>query len=191
MEDAMAAGDTRERIMAAARLTVQDRGYSGLSFRELAKDVGIKSASIHHYFPTKGELGGALADRYTSDFAEYLDGLLADGLDPRTCLVRYTDVFRDTLRNDNRMCLAGIMAAEHKELPDEVRTEVVKFGAMNENWIARVLAKIGTPDPNGISHRARAIFAAIEGAQLVARSRGDVSVYEEIVATYRGSGLIP
>ena len=57
----MTTGDTRERIMAAARLTVQDRGYSGLSFRELAKDVGIKSASIHHYFPTKGELGGALA----------------------------------------------------------------------------------------------------------------------------------
>ncbi len=187
----MAAGDTKERIMAAARLTVQDRGYSGLSFRELAKDVGIKSASIHHYFPTKGDLGGALADRYTSDFAAYLDGLLADGLDPRTCLARYTDVFRDTLRNDNRMCLAGIMAAEHKELPDEVRTEVVKFGAMNEAWIARVLAKTGAADPGDIQHRARAIFAAIEGAQLVARSRGDVSVYEEIVATYRESGLIP
>ena len=177
--------------MAAARLTVQDRGYSGLSFRELAKDVGIKSASIHHYFPTKGELGGALADRYTSDFAAYLDGLLADGLDPQTCLARYTDVFRDTLRNDNRMCLAGILAAEHKELPDEVRTEVVKFGAMNENWIARVLAKTGAADPKDIRRRARAIFAAIEGAQLVARSRGDVSVYEEITATYRGSGLIP
>ena len=79
----MAAGDTKERIMAAARLTVQDRGYSGLSFRELAKEVGIKSASIHHYFPTQGELGGALADRYTSDFAAYLDGLLADGSIPK------------------------------------------------------------------------------------------------------------
>lgn len=187
----MVTSDTKERIMAVARLTVQDRGYSGLSFRELAKEVGIKSASIHHYFPTKGELGGALADRYTADFATYLDGLLADGLDPQTCLARYTDVFRDTLRNDNRMCLAGILAAEHKELPDEVQNEVVKFGAMNENWIARVLAKAGAANPEDIRRRARAIFAAIEGAQLVARSRGDVSVYEEIVATYRGSGLIP
>ena len=65
--------------MTAARLTVQDRGYGGLSFRELAKEVGIKSASIHHYFPTKGELGSALAARYTSDFLHYLDGLLAEG----------------------------------------------------------------------------------------------------------------
>ncbi len=62
--------------MTAARLTVQDRGYGGLSFRELAKEVGIKSASIHHYFPTKGELGSALAARYTSDFLHYLDELL-------------------------------------------------------------------------------------------------------------------
>ena len=69
--------DTKQKILAAARLTVQDRGYAGLSFRELAKEVGIKSASIHHYFPTKGELGAALANRYTADFADYLDGLLA------------------------------------------------------------------------------------------------------------------
>lgn len=187
----MTISDTRERIMAAARLTVQDRGYSGLSFRELAKDVGIKSASIHHYFPSKGELGGALAERYTSDFAAYLDGLLAEGLDPETCLARYTDVFRDTLRNDNRMCLAGILAAEHKELPEEVQSEVVKFGTMNENWISRVLERTGIADPGEAQRRARAIFAAIEGAQLVARSRNDVSVYEEIVATYRANGLIP
>jgi TetR/AcrR family transcriptional repressor of nem operon len=191
MEIDMTAVDTRERIMAAARLTVQDRGYSGLSFRELAKDVGIRSASIHYYFSTKGELGGALADRYTSDFAGYLDGLLDQGLDAEACMARYTDVFGNTLRNDNRMCLAGIMAAEHKELPEEVRTEVVKFGTMNENWIARVLAKSGVADTGEAQRRARAIFAAIEGAQLVARSREDVGVYDQIVATYRKSGLVP
>lgn len=187
----MSASDTRERIMMAARLTVQDRGYSGLSFRELAKDVGIKSASIHYYFASKGELGGALANRYTSDFAEYLDSLLTDGLDPQTCLARYTDVFGNTLRNDNRMCLAGIMAAEHKELPEEVRSEVVKFGEMNEDWIARVLARTGVVDTKDAARRARAIFAAIEGAQLVGRSRGDASVYDDIVASYRESRLIP
>ncbi len=73
------AGDTRERIMESARLTVQDLGYGGLSFRELAKDVGIKSASIHYYFPTKGDLGEAILRRYVDRYAAFLDGLL-DGL---------------------------------------------------------------------------------------------------------------
>jgi TetR/AcrR family transcriptional repressor of nem operon len=104
---------------------------------------------------------------------------------------RYIDVFGNTLRNDNRMCLAGILAAEHKELPDEVRIEVVKFGEMNERWIARVLAKREFAEPEKTRRRARAIFAAVEGAQLVARSRSDVSVYDAIIATYRESGLIP
>ena len=48
--------------MTAARAMVQARGYNSLSFRELAKEIGIKSASVHYYFPTKGDLGAALAE---------------------------------------------------------------------------------------------------------------------------------
>ena len=187
----MTAVDTRARIMETARLTVQGRGYSGLSFRELAKDVGIKSASIHYYFPTKGALGAALAARYTQDFADYLDGLLAAGLDAATCLKRYTDVFGNTLRNDNRMCLAGILAAEHAEIPNEVRSEVVKFGEMNEAWIARVLAAGKAERPGDAQHRARAIFAAVAGAQLIARSRSDIALYDMLIDGYRAAGLLP
>jgi TetR/AcrR family transcriptional repressor of nem operon len=185
--------DTKQKIMSAARLTVQDRGYGGLSFRELAKEVGIKSASIHYYFPTKGELGGALAQQYTSDFADYLDGLLAQSLDQDACIRKYTDVFRNTLLNENRMCLGGIMAAEHKELPVEVRAEVVKFGEMNVRWLAQVLSlgKGARVAAEAIRRRALAIFAAIEGAQLVARSRGDVTVYDGIVEAYRAGVLLP
>jgi TetR/AcrR family transcriptional repressor of nem operon len=185
--------DTKQRILAAARLTVQDRGYGGLSFRELAKEVGIKSASIHHYFPTKGELGGVLAERYTADFSAYLEGLLAEGLGREACVRKYTEVFRDTLRNENRMCLGGIMAAEHKELPDEVRAQVVKFSEMNVGWLAKALSLGDGPavHPDTTRRRALAIFAAIEGAQLVARSRDDVTVYEDIVETYRTAGLLP
>lgn len=187
----MMSTDTKERIMEAARLTVQDLGYAGLSFRELAKEVGIKSASIHYYFATKGELGATLVSRYTAFHAENLEALLADGLDPQTCLIHYTDMFRDTLRNGNRMCLAGILAAERNDLPDEVRNEVVKWAEMNEHWIARVLAMRCSAGPAETRRRARAIFAAVSGAQLTAHSRGDVAVFEEIVADYRDSGFIP
>ncbi|WP_366143013.1 TetR/AcrR family transcriptional regulator [Tardiphaga sp.] len=187
----MMSTDTKERIMEAARLTVQDLGYSGLSFRELAKDVGIKSASIHYYFATKGELGSAITSRYTSHFAQYFEELLTQGQDLKTCMARYTDVFANTLRNGNRMCLAGILSAERNELPDDVRSEVVKWGEMNERWIARVLMLDARAKPDETARRARAIFAAVSGAQLIAHSRGDVSVFEEIISAYRVSGLLP
>ncbi|MDB5294535.1 MAG: TetR family transcriptional regulator, partial [Phycisphaerales bacterium] len=170
--------DTKQRILATARLAVQARGYNGLSFRELAAAIGIKSASIHHHFPTKGDLGGVLAQRYTADFAEYLDGLLAAGLDLDTCVRKYADVFRTTLCNENRMCLGGILAAEHEELPAKVRAEVVKFSEMNVAWLARVLSagKRTKAGDDSFQKKALAVFAAIEGAQLVARCRNDVSV---------------
>ncbi len=195
--------DTRQKILESARLTVQSRGYAGLSFRELAKDVGIKSASIHYYFPSKGDLGAVLAQKYTEDMAGYLEGLLDGTHDRQTCLKKYTEVFRTTLRNDNRMCLGGMMAAEHDEVPAEVQVEVVKFGEMNVRWLARALALPTSPRKKAPAAsrsplpspaqetQALAIFAAIHGAQLVARSRGDVAVYDAIVAAYRASGLIP
>ncbi len=49
------------------------------------------------------------------------------------------------------------------------------------------------PEKNAdaIHGRAIAIFGAIQGAQLVSRSRNDVAVYDEIVTAYRASGLLP
>lgn len=188
-----APADTKQKILDRARVTVQARGYAGLSFRELAKDVGIKSSSIHYYFPSKGELGGALAHKYTDDFAAYLDDLMTQGLDQSALFQKYTDVFRDTLRNENRMCLGGIMAAEHTELPVEVQVEVFRFSEMNIAWLARVLALRNRAKASEatLQLRAMSIFAAVEGAQLVSRGRNDIAVYENIVGMYRATGLIP
>ena len=189
----MTMSDTRQTIMERARATIQERGYNGLSFRDLAKDVGIKSASIHYHFPSKGDLGAAVAMQYTADFKGYLDGLVAEQLDPGECIRRYVDVFRTTLLNENRMCLGGIMAAEHKELPAEVRAAVIVFTSMNVQWLAGVLALRDQPQlaPDALERQALAIYSAIEGAQLVARGSEDVSIYDRVIDAYVSSGLLP
>ncbi|WP_254065657.1 TetR family transcriptional regulator [Acidisoma sp. L85] len=35
-----------------------------MNFRDLAAQVGIKAASIYHHFPSKADLGAAVARRY-------------------------------------------------------------------------------------------------------------------------------
>lgn len=189
---AEAKSDMREALMTAARATVQAHGYNALSFRELAKEVGIKSASVHYHFPTKGDLGAALARRYTEDGAAYLEDLLASSRDPAWCLDQYVGIFRSALANDNRMCLCGIMSAEHDDLPPAVRAEVDGFVRMNVAWLVRVLA-LSDPDAKeqAIEERALAIFAAIEGAQLVARGSRNIAIYDQTVRAYRATGLIP
>jgi TetR/AcrR family transcriptional repressor of nem operon len=189
-----AATDTKQMIMSAARLMVQARGFNGLSFRELAKEVGVKSASIHYHFPTKGDLGAALARRYTEDAVLYFDGLLAVSDDPAAHIRGYTEVFRSALVNNNRMCLCGIMAAEHDDLPVEVRAEVDKFTEVNVKWLVKVLSlqqPAAQAEAQAIERHALAIFAAVEGAQLVARGRGDIAVFDQTIEAYRTAGLLP
>jgi TetR/AcrR family transcriptional repressor of nem operon len=76
-----------------------------LSSRELAKEIGIKSASIHHHFPSKADLGAAIARRYWEDSAAVLEALLAESSDPIRALRQYPATFRKALENNNRLCL--------------------------------------------------------------------------------------
>lgn len=177
--------------MDAARSAVQARGYNALSFRELAKDVGVKSASVHYHFPTKGNLGAALARDYTEQGRIYLEAL-ATRPEIGARMDGYVAIFRQALEDDNRMCLCGIMAAEQHDLPPEVRAEVDRFTDVNVAWIHAQLVNANPAVPGDmIGERALAIFAAIEGAQLVARGRCDISIYDRTIASYRAAGLIP
>lgn len=171
---------------------VQDRGYNSLSLRDLAKEVGIKTASIYYYFPSKGELGAALAREYTDEFLAYLNGLRADSQNWKSCISSYVDVFRATLLRENRMCLGGILAAERPDLTPEVRTEVERFTELLVQWLTVVLS-IGKPEMEGKAARqwAFAVFAAVEGAQLVARGCDSVAVFDNTVEAYRTTGLLP
>ena len=183
--------NSREAILAAARRTAQARGYNGLNFRDLAAEVGIKAASLYHYFPSKADLGAEVARRYWQDTAVALDALLAEASDPLQALRKYPETFRWALERDNRMCLASFMAAETDDLPEAVRTEVRTFADVNVAWLGKILvaAKLATPEDS--EARARAMFAAIAGAQLMARSRSDLALYDTLIDSYREAGLLP
>jgi len=174
--------DTRERIMDLARSTVQAHGYGGLSFRDLAAAIGIKSASIHYHFPAKADLGAALARRYCEDAQAALAAIAERSPDPAARLREYAGLFRRALENGNRMCMCGFMAAERHDLPENVRREVEAFITLNIAWLAGVLGDEG---------RARAAYAAIAGAQLVAHGKGDAKIYDAIIESCRTAGLLP
>lgn len=186
-----ASSNSRERILAAATRIAQAHGYSGLNFRDLAEDVGIKAASIYHHFTSKADLGAAVARRYWEDSAAALDTLLAESPDPASCLRQYPDTFRKALESGNRICLCSFMAAESDDLPEVVMKEVHTFADVNVAWLGKVLSAAAVVSSAESGRRARAIFAAVAGAQLIARSRSDISLYDALIESYRATGLLP
>jgi TetR/AcrR family transcriptional repressor of nem operon len=183
--------NSREAIMAAARLSAQAHGYGGLNFRDLAAEVGIKAASIYHHFPSKADLGAAVARRYWEDSASALEALSTESADSLKSLRRYPEVFRKALVNDNRMCLCSFMAAEYDDLPEAVKKEVQAFADVNVAWLSKLLTAAKLVSAKESERRASAIFAAVAGAQLMARSRSDIALYDALIDSYRAAGLLP
>jgi TetR/AcrR family transcriptional regulator, transcriptional repressor for nem operon len=182
--------NAREAIMSAARSIAQAHGYGGMNYRELAAAVGIKAASIYHHFPSKADLAAAVARRYWEDTASALDAQLEE-LGPAVALRRYPENFRHALENGNRLCLCSFLSAEYDDLPDAAKAEVQAFSDVNVAWLSKVLVASKVVAQKEAEPRARAIFAAIAGAQLMARSRADLDLYDTLVASYRAAGLLP
>ncbi|MBB3948682.1 TetR/AcrR family transcriptional repressor of nem operon [Rhizobium skierniewicense] len=184
-------GNAREAILAAGRLSAQAHGYGGLNMRELAAKVGIKAASIYHHFPSKADLAAAIAERYWQDTKAWLVEVADAEGDPTAALRKYPETFRMSLENGNRLCLGSFLGAEYDDLPEPVRKQVQTFANVNIAWLAERLIDAGLTDETASNSRARAIFAAVAGAQLHARSRSDVALFDAMIDSYKEVGLLP
>jgi TetR/AcrR family transcriptional repressor of nem operon len=109
--------DTADAIMDAAERRIRDAGYSGFSFREIAADVGVKSASVHYHFATKESLGASVARRYTQRFMSSVEREVSGG---RDVIEAWVQAFRRSLYDDGKMCLCGALAATSQDLSEEV-----------------------------------------------------------------------
>lgn len=183
--------NAKEAILVAAREAAMAYGYGGINFRDLAETVGIKAASINYYFANKALLGEAVARRYWEDIARDLEDISADAQNPMVALRRYPGIFRASLERDNRICLSSFMATEYDELPEAVLKEVQAFADVNVAWLSKQLTAAKVVKLEESEARARAIYAAIAGAQIVARSRSDISLFDSLIETYRSAGLLP
>jgi TetR/AcrR family transcriptional repressor of nem operon len=117
--------------------------------------------------------------------------MAAETPDPVACLRKYPQTFRQSLDNDNRMCLSSFMAAEYDDLPEHVQHEVRAFADVNVAWLERMLIAADFTTPADAQARARAIYAAVAGAQLMARGRADIALFDTLITTYQASGLLP
>ncbi len=162
--------ETTDAILDAAEARIRKAGYHGFSFREIATDVGVKSASVHYHFPTKENLAAAVARRYRERFLAAVEQDIEKGHTP---LGAWTEGFRRALHGDGRMCLCGALGASAGGLPDEVLSEAKAFfEASQDNLIRHGL----TPA------RAIQVLATLEGAILLANVLGHPTAFEEATA---------
>jgi TetR/AcrR family transcriptional repressor of nem operon len=165
-----------DAIIKTAEELVRRGGYNGFSFRDIAKIVGVKSASVHYHFPTKEDLGAAVARHYTERFLNTLGDpadLIAVGKKP---IEVYVAAFRHALVEDKLMCLCGMLGAEIEGLPSAVVKETQAFFDQNITWLKRAYSS--EYEPSIAARKAIQALALLEGAMIASNVKGDIELFD-------------
>lgn len=181
----MADASTATQILRIAETLLRTRGYNAFSYADIAKVVGISTASIHYHFPSKADLVNNLVARYACAVEGRLEAISQSQSSGRRRLEAYVALFRETLGDAESLCPCLMLAAEAGSIPDVVRGRVEAFVGLNEAWIVEVLLEAraageltfaGSP-----TCEARAIASTIQGAALLARGCGDIVRFDAVV----------
>jgi len=175
--------ETVGRLLDSAENAIRSRGYHAVSFRELANDIGIKSASVHYHFPQKGDLGIALIERYSKRMFIELERRSAKSKKSEDRLSIFFDVYRDAFVGSNQVCLCVMLGAESRGLPPNVSEAVTSFFQANIEWLSSSLDR-------SLSRKARyakatTILAALQGGMVIAITLKDYRVFDAILRELR------
>ncbi|WP_347557649.1 TetR/AcrR family transcriptional regulator [Robbsia sp. KACC 23696] len=162
----------RDQILQHAITLIMLKGYNAFSYRDLSTLVGVKTSSIHYYFPAKDDLVLEAVHEYSRDTLGAVQAIDSD-LPADVKLASYTKLFGKILGNGDQICLCGMLAADIETLPPEIRAAVQAFFKSNEAWLAKVLAQ-GAKEKSLIVNgkpeaAARSLYAAYQGSVLASR----------------------
>lgn len=178
----------REQLVGYAQTLIMLRGFNGFSYRDLAELVGVKTSSIHYYFPAKDDLILEAVNTYSSESLAEMYAI-DSSLPADSRLDRYTRMFGKVLGDGDQICLCGMLAADIASLPENVKQAVQSFFRSNETWLGKLLAEgrrqntltfHGTPEVAG-----RVLFSAYQGAVIASRLFGVRTRLQEVGDAYK------
>lgn len=177
---------TRERLIDSARYLIQTRGYNGFSYADVAEQVAVRKASIHHHFPSKADLAAAVVEQSRAVIVEQIRLLRAGGFDPVGQLAFYTGYWEKCIADASApFCVAGMLASELPSLPDELASCVRAHFRDLSTWMETVFTKgaeLGVLHLRGSpAAEAQSFMSTVYGAMLTARAYGEPEKFSQIV----------
>ena len=178
--------DTATKILDVGQQLIQTRGYTAMSFQDIAVQVGIKKPSVIHHFPSKADLGVAIIRRYRDTFGTQLEAVSKDpDKNAWKALEFYFSPYLLFAQTQDTVCLCGALAGEIPALPEEMRLEVKQFMEAHQNWLEGILRsgrRIGELKFEETPARlSRMLFNTLQGTLLVKRSTDDLSQLQDVI----------
>ncbi|WMW22829.1 TetR/AcrR family transcriptional regulator [Methanolobus mangrovi] len=175
---------TNQQILHYARHFLQCRGYNGFSYRDISQKLGIKNASIHHYYPKKEDLVVALLEERRKNLAISIAQVVKAGGSAREQLQYYFDYALQEFEEGKTICPPGSVIMGFEELPEEVQKQNKLLMDDILDWITNVL-RTGLEKgefnfSDSVEARAEDVFITLMGARLLSSIKGRKTLVRSI-----------
>lgn len=180
-------GDTRTKILKSAKNLLQSHGFQALSYADLAEELGIRKASIHHHFRTKEDLILELLAEYDAHLLIQLNSLSsAPDATARSCILGFLKTMGEICQGESMICPAGVLLTEWNMLSPRVRETFLETLNRQHAWLSAVLKKgrkAGELKFGGDAEvQADWLLVTLQGALKLARVHHDRDKFRRITA---------
>lgn len=158
-----------DQILDVAERDMRKGGPEAVSFRDIATQIGIKSASVHYHFPTKQDLTAAVTHRYATRFLASLGRPDDPSESPMPRIQRLADAYISAFEKDASTCLCTVLGSVTSTLPDAAQQEIATFFASLEQWTACAMAGHAHPLPPNM------VVALLQGAMVLSLANGSTA----------------
>lgn len=172
--------DSATQILNIAERRMRQAGYNAVSYRDIASEMGIKSASLHYHFPKKEDLGAALTQRYSDNIAGALQQISIRETNPEDRIKAFIDIYSVELKQRGLVCLCAVLGAETEGLPEHVSGQIKTFFDKNIDWLTRQYEALGKEAP---ANDAKTALSLLSGAMIVSASSSDSSIFDAAVSS--------
>ena len=128
--------DTRSEIIRLAGELIRSIGYNSFSYADISKQLNIKNAAIHYYFPSKSDLGVEVIRQNLTTFKDRIENW--EKLDYRQQFVNYIHM-HDSFINNYWVCIVGSLAPSYDTLPENMQKELQHLINTIIGWLTNLL----------------------------------------------------
>jgi TetR/AcrR family transcriptional repressor of nem operon len=182
--------DARKRLIRAAIIEIFAHSYGSVSVDDLCARAEVTKSSFYHFFPSKHDLALEALDHYWQNVKIHIiEPAFATEMSPPERILRFFDLSYEVQHKiwektgTLQGCFAGNLTLEMSSQDEAFR---MKLDDIFTSWIGYIEQAIRegveqgtfiTPDP---AATARAVFSYMEGVWLLARSRNDPAIIEQL-----------
>lgn len=160
--------ERRKQILRSASRLLKIRGYAGFSYRDIATEIGITTASMHHHFASKEALAIALCDGIEAAWEAALRAATVEGAKGRPL-----DILKLCLRHmieriaGDEICPLSAFLSDYSAMPQAVQDRLARM-ARREHRIVEQLVSAAIDAEQLASEP----DAAVQAAQILAGIKG-------------------